>query len=153
MDRRNWTRNELIVAFNLYCRIPFGRIHNKNPEIIELATALGRTPSAVSWKLANFSRLDPTIHSRNLKGASHGAKLEHEIWNEFNQDWDSLVSESERIRRELLGIEDPQNDDETTQQVLPPGGTRIAQIMARVNQSFFRSAVLAAYESSAASQV
>ena len=27
MPRRDWTREELIVAFNLYCKIPFGRIH------------------------------------------------------------------------------------------------------------------------------
>jgi putative restriction endonuclease len=54
MERRNWTRNELIVAFNLYCRTPFGRIDRRNPEIIALAAALDRTPSAVSWKLANL---------------------------------------------------------------------------------------------------
>src|SRR5271155_4885876 len=59
MPRRDWTREELIVAFNLYCKIPFGRIHIRNPLIIELAKAIGRTPSAVSWKLANFARLDP----------------------------------------------------------------------------------------------
>jgi hypothetical protein len=31
MPRRDWTREELIVAFNLYCKIPFGRIHIRNP--------------------------------------------------------------------------------------------------------------------------
>jgi predicted restriction endonuclease len=31
--RINWARDELIVAFNLYCKIPFGRIHKSNPEI------------------------------------------------------------------------------------------------------------------------
>ncbi len=61
MPRRDWTREELIVAFNLYCKIPFGRIHIRNPLVIELARAIGRTPSAVSWKLANFARLDPTL--------------------------------------------------------------------------------------------
>lgn len=32
----NWTREELIVAYNLYCKLPFGRLHNRNPEIISL---------------------------------------------------------------------------------------------------------------------
>ncbi len=31
----DWTRDELLVAINLYCRIPFGRIHVRNPEITE----------------------------------------------------------------------------------------------------------------------
>ncbi|MCU1296533.1 MAG: restriction endonuclease [Acidobacteriaceae bacterium] len=55
MPRHDWTREELIVAFNLYCKIPFGRIHIRNPQVIELARLIGRTPSAVSWKLANFA--------------------------------------------------------------------------------------------------
>jgi putative restriction endonuclease len=44
MPTNKWTREELIIAFNLYCKIPFGKIHNRNPEIIELAKILGRTP-------------------------------------------------------------------------------------------------------------
>ena len=70
MPRREWTREELILAFNLYCKIPFGRIHHGNPKIIELAEALGRTPAALSWKLANFARLDPALKRRNIVGAT-----------------------------------------------------------------------------------
>lgn len=88
--RRNWTREELIVAFNLYCRTPFGRIHNRNPEIIGLSAALGRTPSALSWKLANFARFDPALKDRNISGATHGGQLEQEVWEEFSQDWEKL---------------------------------------------------------------
>jgi hypothetical protein len=28
MPRRDWTREELIVAFNVYCKIPFGRLED-----------------------------------------------------------------------------------------------------------------------------
>ena len=84
--RRGWTRDELIVAFILYCRIPFGRIHIRNPDIISLANALERTPSSVSWKLANFARLDPALQKRHIRGASHGSRAEEEIWNEFSDD-------------------------------------------------------------------
>ena len=97
MRRRGWTREELIVAFNLYCKIPFGRIHIRNPLIIQLAQSLGRTPSAVSWKLANFARLDPALKRRNVKGAAHGARAEVEISMEFNDDWEGLAFESERL--------------------------------------------------------
>ena len=45
MAGKLWTRDETLVAFNLYCRTPFGRLHARNQEIIELASALGRTPT------------------------------------------------------------------------------------------------------------
>jgi len=143
MERRNWTRDELILAFNLYCRTQFGRIHNRNPEIIALAKALGRTPSALSWKLANFARLDPALKQRNISGAGHGAKLEKEVWDEFSEDWERLSFESEKLRLNLLNEPVELNKDE----VFPDGKTRDAIVRLRVNQAFFRSAVLAAYGS------
>ena len=142
MARRDWTREELIIAFNLYCKIPFGRIHIRNPLIIELAKAIGRTPSAVSWKLANFARLDPTLKKRNIVGATHGSQAEVEIWNEFNNDWERLAFESERaLEQKTKRIPELTDED-----VFPEGRTRDAIIRVRVNQGFFRSAVLVAYD-------
>gem|GEM_PF-1951844 len=34
----NWTREEHILAFDLYCKIPFGTLHMGNPRVIELAS-------------------------------------------------------------------------------------------------------------------
>ena len=68
-----WTRDQLLVAFALYCRLPFGRLHARNPDIIEFANAIGRTPGALAMKLTNIASLDPAITStgrRGLKGAS-----------------------------------------------------------------------------------
>lgn len=142
MPRRDWTREELIVAFNLYCKIPFGRIHMRNPLIVELARAIGRTPSAVSWKLANFARLDPSLQKRNISGAGHGARTEVEIWKEFSNDWDRLAFESERLLDQLTGRM-PKFVEETRE--FPAGMSRESFIQTRVNQGFFRTAVLAAY--------
>ena len=141
MASRGWTREELIVAFNLYCKIPFGRIHIRNPAVIELARAIGRTPSAVSWKLANFARLDPALRKRNIAGATHGARAEVEIWNEFSDNWERLAFESERLLAQVGGhssglVEAPE---------FPEGTTRAAIVRARVNQGFFRAAILACY--------
>jgi len=144
MAPRGWTREELIVAFNLYCKIPFGRIHLRNPLVIELARAIGRTPSAVSWKLANFARLDPALQKRNIAGAAHGAKAEIEIWDEFRSDWERLAFESERLLAQITGrVEEFEGEAKS----FPEGKTREAIIRTRVNQSFFRAAVLAAYGS------
>ena len=142
MPRRDWTREELIVAFNLYCKIPFGRIHLRNPLIVELAKAIGRTPSAVSWKLANFARLDPALQKRKIAGATHGARAEVEVWKEFSHDWDRLAFESGRLLDQLTG-RTPELVDEG--QDFPEGVSREALIRTRVNQGFFRAAVLAAY--------
>ncbi len=32
-----WTREELILAINLYCKTPFGRLYSRNPDVISLA--------------------------------------------------------------------------------------------------------------------
>lgn len=146
MARRNWQREELILAFNLYCKIPFGRIHNRNPDIISLAEHIDRSPSAVSWKLANFARLDPTIRARNLTGATHGGKGEIEVWEEFNDDWDSLAFESERLLAQTTGrgIEEVATISE--EELPKEGKERERLVRSRVNQQFFRATVLAAYE-------
>jgi putative restriction endonuclease len=141
MRTGGWTRDQLILAFNLYCKIPFGRIHYRNPDIITLAKAIGRTPSAVSWKLANFASLDPSLRSRQISGATHGAKAEREIWDEFNGDWEKLAYESEKLMTSL------QIADVRANEILfPEGRSREAIVRVRVNQAFFRSAVLAAYD-------
>jgi putative restriction endonuclease len=96
MARRNWTRDELIVAFNLYCKLPFGQYHRRNPQVIELARLLSRTPDAVAMKLCNFASLDPTHQKRGVRGLGNSGKLDPQIWEEFNNNWEQLAIESER---------------------------------------------------------
>lgn len=144
MARNDWTREELIVAFNLYCKIPFGKIHHRNPLVVELASAIGRTPSAVSWKLANFARLDPALQKRNIVGAAHGSQGEIEIWKEFNDNWEQLAFESECLLKRMTGrsVETAREEGE-----FPEGRSRETVVRTRINQGFFRSAILAAYGS------
>jgi putative restriction endonuclease len=139
MHRNDWTRDQLILAFNLYCKIPFGRIDHRNPEIIVLANAIGRSPSAVSWKLSNFASLDPSLKARRIAGARHGAKADKEIWDEFSGDWDRLVYESERLMLQIKGAA-PKEEE-----LFPEGKSIEAIVKVRINQGFFRSAVLATY--------
>ena len=145
-SRKNWSRQELILAFNLYCKTPFGKIHNRNPQIIELASLIGRTPSSVSWKLANFARLDPAIQARGLSGATHGSKKEKEIWDEFHRDWESLSFESEVLEATLhnKNVEDTLDLDNIK---IPEAGIeRETIVRVRVNQNFFRATILATYQ-------
>ena len=69
--RKNWSNEELIVAFNLYCKIPFGRINHRTPKIIELANMIGRTPhstkgSYLSTMITN-SFCHPDLYSATIK--------------------------------------------------------------------------------------
>jgi len=145
MPSNKWTREELIIAFNLYCKTPFGKIHIHNPEIIALAKILGRTPSAVSWKLANLASLDPSLKKRNIAGASHGSKMDVEVWDEFNGDWDRLAFESEKLLAQKIGKQVEEVSEVDLFDLPREGKERDAVVRIRVNQSFFRKAVLAAY--------
>lgn len=83
---RKWTKDEEILAFALYCKTPFGKIHSRNDEIIQLANALERTPASVSMKLCNFARFDERLQARGVAGLSNGSHLDEEIWNEFSKN-------------------------------------------------------------------
>lgn len=144
MTRRNWTREELIVAFNLYCKIPFGQIHNRNPKIINLANLIGRTPSAVSWKLANFASLDPSLKERGVSGAMHVSKSDQEIWDEFNQDWEELSFLSENLLSKFMDQTIEESIDAETEN-FPEGKEHERIVRTRVNQNFFRQTILSAY--------
>ena len=61
-----WTRDELILAINLYCKLPFGRLHRLNPQVINLANLIDRTPGSVAYKLVNFASLDPALKARGI---------------------------------------------------------------------------------------
>ena len=51
---KKWSEDETILAFYYYCQIPFGKIHKTNPEIMHIASILGRTPSSVVLKMGNL---------------------------------------------------------------------------------------------------
>jgi len=140
-----WTREQTIVAFNLYCTIPFGQAHTRNPKVQEVAKLIGRTPAAVARKLGNFGSLDPELKSRGVKGLENRSKLDEEIWNEFQEDWNGLSL----LSTELIA----KYKHETIEQVLeikekdlPKGVDKLRMVKTRVYQDFFRASVFAAYE-------
>ncbi|WP_339660727.1 HNH endonuclease [uncultured Polaribacter sp.] len=142
--RRNWTREELIVAFNLYCKISFSKINYRHHLIIKLAEAIGRTPSAVAWKLVNFASLDPSLTKRGIKGATNTGKLDKIIFQEFTNNWEDLGYESELLLSKFLKEEIKLPIEKTFE--LKEGLEKERKVKVRVNQSFFRSTVLSSYD-------
>ncbi len=142
----NWTREEHILAFNLYNRIPFGKINKSNPEVIELASLIDRTPSSVGMKLGNFGRLDPVLKARGVSGLKNGAKGEVEVWEEFKESPEDLVYESEKLRAKRHNIDISQSAEIVIDDLNLIGKDREILVKQRVNQSFFRRRVLTAYD-------
>jgi len=103
VPNNNWTREEHVLAFNLYCKIPFTKINANYAPVKELALLIGRTNGSVAMKLANFARLDPALKARNISGLTQGAKGEEVVWKEFNSDWNKLAWESEKILTRYKG--------------------------------------------------
>ena len=140
-----WTRDELILAVNLYCKLPFGKMHQSNPGIIQLAKLIGRTPSSISFKLVNFASFDPTLKERGIKGASNASKLDKEIWDEFYNNWDEALIESEKLyaKAKNTTVEKLNNIDLSD---IPKEGLEKSRLVkTRVNQCIFRTIILAAY--------
>lgn len=148
MRNSNWTREELIVAFNLYCTLTFTRINANNKAIKELANIIGRSNNAVAIKLANFARLDPALQARDVKGMSHGGHGEELIWEEFNSNWEQLAFESELIKARYKGVQLETEIDLSDLFEIPIGKERETIVRTRINQSFFRKTILASYKQS-----
>jgi len=142
-ERRGWSRNELILAVNLYCKTPFGRIHRGNPDIIKLAGLIGRSPGSVAWKMCNFASIDPSL---DRKGASHVAKLDVEVWNEFFNNWEDLAFESQNLLAKFEHKDVATLVQEEDRDIAFPEGKDSARtVKTRVNQSFFRRMILTSY--------
>jgi len=148
-SRRHWTREETLLAFRLYCRLPFGRLHKTNPEIIALARLLDRTPSAVGMKACNFASLDPHHRQRGVGGLGNSSALDHEVWTEFQTDPEAVAAEAEAAAERLAPPgESPSADVQTQPKItpIPIGDTEsLRTVRVRRVQRFFRSAVLTSY--------
>ena len=84
--RRRWSEEETVLALYLYFQLPFGKLQSGNPEIQQLAAALGRTSSSIAMKLCNFSSLDPKITESGRKGLDGAPKLDRATYAEFGQN-------------------------------------------------------------------
>ncbi len=56
-----WTRDEHVLAFNLYCQLRLGRLIWATRASSSWQACWGRSVGAVSYKLSNFARLDPAL--------------------------------------------------------------------------------------------
>jgi putative restriction endonuclease len=144
MAQNNWTREETIIAFNVYCKIPFKSSSKSNATIIKYANIINRSPSALNMKIGNFGRLDPELKKQGIVGLAHGSKQEEDIWTEFNGNWEKLAYESELLIAKYSNTS-LEESIELEQGEIKEGLEKEVVVKQRVNQSFFRSSVLSSY--------
>ena len=135
MKGRPWMRQELLRVLKLYCELPFGQMHARNPSVKALALQSNRTASSIALKLVNFASLDKAHLSRGITGMSNVSKLDREIWTEVQSNWNIMADlpTSPLLNTNIEGVE---WERETSIN---------AVIKARRGQQFFRACVLSAY--------
>lgn len=145
-----WTRDELILALDLYFRVS-PRNHSENhPEVVALSELLNTLPqdthpdrgpnfrnrNGVYMKLCNFLRFDPAYDG---KGLTAGGKMDEVVWNEFAEDRPRLERTAAAIRKAISQpaeeAEAPIPEDEE----FPEG-----RLLTRLHQRKERSAKLVA---------
>lgn len=144
MSNNKWTREELILALDLYFRLPFGRLNRSTPEVIELANLIGRTNNSVALRLVNFAACDPVIINSGRTGMPGGLSICKPIWDEYAGRKEELFYDAQQIKANLLhsSIEDLIG---ITEKDLV-GKDKKAFVKQRVNQDAFRSMILNLYE-------
>lgn len=136
-----WTYEETLVAFYVYCIIPFKNSNKNHPLIIEFANLLGRSPSALNMKIGNLGRLAPSLKSVGISGLQHGAKTEEQIWREFNENPEKILRRQEEIIEQLRAKPISTNSEHTIITV----DEMIRERKIRTTQTYFREIVLSAY--------
>lgn len=110
MRSPKWTREECVLALDLFVRAGRKQIDKRRAEIIELSGCLQmlpiyplaergipfRNPGSVALKLGNFCALDPECPGQ---GRPNVSTLDQEVWNEFQHDEPGLRAEADAIRR------------------------------------------------------
>ena len=125
-----WTREHFLIALNLYCKLPFGKLHRGNPIIIDVAQKMGRTPNSLAMKLCNFASLDPVQQARGIRGLPGATKQDREVmWNEFQSNLPVLGIQSEEMLHDLFTRDESKEVDllqrDKVRLVRPEGPTEI----------------------------
>jgi putative restriction endonuclease len=147
-----WTRPQLLLALRLYVRIPFGRQHSHNPDIVALAETMGRTPGSVAMKLNNLTSLDPSEQARGIKGLKGASTLDRQVFAEFLENPDEMAAECEVAWAAAHHPSAPSgstNEGADIEFARVWSGETEGEVVRKVRlaQRFFRQSTLAVYQS------
>jgi predicted HNH restriction endonuclease len=125
VTKRNplWSRDELILALDLYVRFQSNPPETEIAELSELLQKIARVrklavgptyrnANGVRMKLSNFRRLDPVYIADGKVGLSQGSDEEKVIWNEYADNVVALRAAATAIR---AAHDVPQNEMQNEQ--------------------------------------
>jgi len=121
----NWTRDEIILALNLYAQVKYSSVGENDSRVAALSKELNRlpihalsvrdkkfrNPNGIGKKLGNFAAIDPSYSGKGLAARSH---LDDEVWNEFWHDKKRLRETAQRIREHYRQFPVPHTRQEQT---------------------------------------
>jgi predicted HNH restriction endonuclease len=125
-----WSRDELLLALDLYFLNPVSPRGKQSQELIELSNLLNRmgralghaasadfrNPNGVYMKMMNFRRFDPAYTREGRVGLTRGNKDEEMVWKEFSGDRPRLTRVAAAIRaaveQDNVELAQPSSDDE-----------------------------------------
>ena len=116
MKNPSWSRDELILALDVYFKIVPAVPNPKMPEIVALSSLLKsiplepgternsnfRSPDSIVMKLMNFRSFDPNYPGHGLKATGKGDKA---VWGEFHKDIERLGDTADSIRAQISVLE------------------------------------------------
>lgn len=119
MRNPDWTKDEVILALDLYFRAGRKQLPSHHQDVIQLSELLKRlpfhdsgnrtrtfrNPNGISMILGNFLGVDPT---HTTPGLSRNSKLHEEAWKEFGDHVTALRQTSKAITQVLMA--DPDSD-------------------------------------------
>ena len=136
------SKEETILALDLYLKISFSKASKSNKDVVQLANIIGRTPASVAMKVCNLASFDPIVKQRNKSGLSNASRLDKIVFEEYSCNLEELAHQVNQILRnqynqsvELpIGLKD-----------LPDGMYKESIIKTRIGQEYFRRVVLNIY--------
>lgn len=143
MDRRAWSDEEMILSLDLYYKLPFGRLNQHTPEVRQLASLIGRTPSSVALRLVNYAACDPYIVNSGRKGMVSGIGKCKPFWDYYAANTEELFLQAEKIKSAMLAKPIEEILQLNTADFV--GKEKDVVIKQRINQNSFRAIILANY--------
>ena len=148
----NWNERQLTLALALYYRVPATKISGTNPMLKDASAYIGRSSSAIAFKLANFRAIDRNA-GEGPRGFSHGSRTDTEVMERFlDPDSGSVDLEklSDAVQSIFGAVCSPVDKSHALEVILGVDilpeirkTEAVSIVKRRVGQGYFRNAVLA----------
>ena len=137
-----WSREETILALDLYLKISFSKASKTNKDVVQLASIIGRTPASVAMKVCNLASFDPIVKQQNKSGLSNASRLDKIVFEEYSCNLEELAYQVNQILKNQYNqsVELPIGFKD-----LPDGMYKESIIKTRIGQEYFSRVVLNIY--------